>query len=112
MRKIVVALSAAAALLAAGSVAERANAVPLGNPSGIAAAQEDVDTLAKVHCVPGWPHHYRTYWRRSNGCPRYGAYYYGPRFYIGHGFRRFHRPHFSRPHFSRPHFRRGHRGRW
>jgi hypothetical protein len=105
MRKIVVTLSAAAALLAAGSIAQRAEAVPLGNPSGIAAAQEDVGTIDKVHCVPGWRHHYPTNWRRGDGCRRYGgAYYYdyGPSVHFRsfglhrghrHGIHRGHRGH-------------------
>jgi len=109
MRKIVLTLSAAAALLAAGSIAERANAVPLGNPSGIAAAQEDVGTVDKVHCVPGWVHHYPTEWRRRDGCRRYG-YYYGPTvYYQSFGFHRGHRIHSHR--FHSHHIHRGHRGR-
>src|SRR5262245_44479240 len=83
MRKIIVGLSAAAALLAAGSLTQSANAVPLGNPGGIAAAQGDIATVDKVHCRPGWAHHYPTEWRRRDGCRRYGAYYDGPDYYYG-----------------------------
>jgi len=109
MRKIVVALSAAAALLAVGSFAQRAEAVPLGNPGGIAAAQEDVATLDKVHCVPGWAHHYPTEWRRRDGCRRYGGYYYDPGYYsygpsVSFGFGGFRGGRFHGGHF-------GHHGR-
>jgi hypothetical protein len=101
MRKIVIALSAAAACALAAFAP--ANAVPLGNPSGLAAAQEEIDGIDKVHCVPGWAHHYPTSWRRANGCPRYyrggaviigtswGYRSYGFRSHRGHGFRGGHR---------------------
>lgn len=82
MRKIVVALSAAAAFAVAGFVP--ANAAPFGSPSGLAAAQEDIATVDVVHCRPGWQHHYPTRWRRANGCRRYyrgGAVYINPGFY-------------------------------
>jgi hypothetical protein len=97
MRKSVIALSAVAAFAMAGFMPQVASAVPLGNPSGIAAAQEDIGTLDTVHCVPGWPHHYTTRWRRANGCPRVGV-FIGPSyrsfaFHRGHRFHRFHHRH-------------------
>ncbi len=90
MRKIIIALSAAAACVLA--VFTPANAVPLGNPGGLAAAQEEIDGIDQVHCVPGWPHHYPTGWRRANGCPRGGAIIIGPRYrsFGFHGGHRFH----------------------
>jgi hypothetical protein len=95
MRKIVIALSAAAACALAAFTP--ANAAPLGNPSGLALAQEEIDGIEQVHCVPGWRHHNPTSWRRANGCPRYyrggGAIIIGPRWgYRSYGFRghRFH----------------------
>ena len=97
MRKIMIVLSAAAGLAVMGSIPQTASAAPFGNASGIAAAQQDIDALDAVHCVPGWPHHYPTRWRRANGCPR-GAVFIGPRFgarafgFRGHRFHRgFHR---------------------
>ena len=94
MRKIIIVLSTAAGFAVMGSVPQTASAVQLGNPSGIAAAQQDIDALDAVHCVPGWPHHYPTSWRRANGCPR-GAVFIGPRFrdraFFFRGHRGFHR---------------------
>src|SRR5262249_52086507 len=60
MHKLVIALSAAAAFAVGGLIPRTAGAVPLGNPNGIAAAQVEIDTVDRVHCVPGWPHHYAT----------------------------------------------------
>jgi len=94
MHKIVIALSAVAGLAIGGSIPQLANAAPFGNPSGIAAAQEDIGALNNVHCAPGWRHHYPTSWRRADGCRRYGGVYIGPRWgyrsWGWHGGHRFH----------------------
>ncbi len=71
MRKFVLTLAAATAVLAATSLANRADAVTIGSQSGVLAAIEDLAPVAKVHCRPRWPHHFPTRWRRANGCPRY-----------------------------------------
>jgi hypothetical protein len=71
MRKIALAVTAAATFLVAGSMTDRANAaIPLGLQAAIAAAAEEIDVLDTVHCRPGWRHHTPTPWRRANGCRR------------------------------------------
>ena len=55
MRKVVIALSAAAMFGIGVSIAQPANALPSGNPSGIAAAQEEVGSVDQVH----WRRHHR-----------------------------------------------------
>jgi hypothetical protein len=110
MRKTVVAMGVAATFALAGSITQPANAVPLANPSGVTAALDDLDTIDKVHCVPGWRHHYPTQWRRANGCPRYYRYYGGGP-WIGFrtwGFHPRHRFHHRFHHHPRIH-RRGRR---
>jgi len=108
MRPFILAISAVAGI-AMGSSLQSAGAIPLANPNGLDAAQQNVATLDQVHCVPGWPHHYPTSWRRANGCSRYyrgGAVIIGPRFGFrswGYG-RRFHG---GRHFFGGRHFRRG-----
>ena len=96
MRKIILSLAAAAAILTAGSLANRAEAITLGAPAGLAPAIEETSSIEQVHCRPGWRHHYPTRWRRADGCSRvyrgYRAYrgypyYYGPRVYFGPRYR-------------------------
>jgi hypothetical protein len=98
MRKLIVAVTAAAAVLAAGSLANRAEAMPAG--AGLRHAIEDTDLTDKVHCRWGYPHHLRR-WGWWDGCYRgyYRSYYY-PRYavapfviYVGP---RFHRHRFHR----------------
>lgn len=95
MRKILLSLAAAAAMLTAGSLANRAEAITLGAPAGLTPAIEDMAMVDQVHCRPGWQHHRPTRWRRANGCARVGyrvyrTYpyaYYGPRIYVGPRYR-------------------------
>lgn len=76
MRKFFLSLAAAASVLAVGFVGNRAEAFTIGTPAGLAAAAEDIAVVDKVHCRPGWQHHYPTQWRRANGCRRYHQYGY------------------------------------
>jgi hypothetical protein len=71
MHRILVAVSAFAAVLVVGSLT-RANAAPLGNPAALAGAAEDVAVVDTVHCRPGWRHHNSNRWRRGDGCARDG----------------------------------------
>ena len=70
MRKMIVALSAFAAVLMAASAGNRTEAAPLGNAGALSGAVDDVGVVDSVHCRRGWPHHVPTRWRRANGCPR------------------------------------------
>ena len=88
MRKLFLTLAAAAAVVSAASLANRADAMPIGDASGIRAAVDDVAVIDQVHCVPGRLHH--RWWNgrpHSSGCgavivgPRYRYGYVGPRFY-------------------------------
>jgi hypothetical protein len=102
MRKIIMTIAAAVALLAAGSLANRAEAGLLGNPGGIRASIDDIAVTEDVHCRPGWRHHR---WRRGHptwdGCRHYRSgfapfivvsprVFHGPRFrshrFSGHRF--------------------------
>src|SRR4029078_12443983 len=69
MHKMIVALSAFAAVLMATSAGNRTEAAPLGNAGAMSGAVDDVGVVDRVHCRPGWPHHAPTRWRRANGCP-------------------------------------------
>jgi hypothetical protein len=71
MHRVLVAVSAFAAVLVAGSLT-RVNAAPLGNPAALAGAAEDVAVVDTVHCRPGWRHHSSNRWRRTDGCARDG----------------------------------------
>src|SRR5207249_8545570 len=69
MRTFVVAV-AAATIVAASSFAKPAAAITLGGADGLRHAIEDTDLVGKVHCRPGWPHH----WNGWDGCYRYNYY--------------------------------------
>jgi hypothetical protein len=85
MRKVLLSIAAAVAMLASGSFVQHAEAVTLGAPAGMQTAADDLAVVDRVHCVPGWRHHYPTYWRYGNGCPRYGGGYVHPgRYWYGH----------------------------
>ncbi len=111
MRKFFLSLAAAAAVLSAGSIASRADAAGPG-PAGLNRAIADVAVVDRVHCVPGWRHHYPTRWRRANGCARYYRYGYVttyPSWGYRSGFYRHHRV--DRIHRHRhAHIHRHHRG--
>jgi len=94
MRRLILAGAAALALMAAGSLApDRAEAMTLSTPAGIAAAVDSTSLAQNVayvcrrvwRCGP-----YGCGWRRScywTGGPRYygGSHYYGrPRYYRRH----------------------------
>jgi hypothetical protein len=93
MRKLLLSIAGAAAILSAGALANRADAMTIGNPDGMHAAIADVAVIDKVHCVPGWLHHRWWYglphW---DGCYR-GRVFFGRRVFIGP---RFHRRFFFR----------------
>jgi len=55
-----------AAILMAGAVAERAQAIPIG-ATGIRAAADEVNPITAVHCRPGWRHHLAS-WGWWDGC--------------------------------------------
>jgi hypothetical protein len=68
MRKLVSGL----VVVAAVALSAPAGAATIGN-SGLIAALQDLSTVEQVHCVPGWPHHVATNWRRRDGCARAGV---------------------------------------
>lgn len=94
---------AAAAMLAGVSLANRADAMTIGNPAGLRHAIEDTDLTDKVHCRWGRPHHLRR-WGWWDGCYR-GRFFGPPVFYFGHSHWYGHRHHHRRVH-------RHHLGRW
>jgi hypothetical protein len=71
MRKIMLAVSALAAVVAGGALSG-VRAAPLGNPAALAGAAEETGIIESVHCRPGWRHHYPREWRRADGCRRGG----------------------------------------
>jgi hypothetical protein len=110
MRKVLLSIAAAAAMLASGSFVQRAEAVTLGAPAGMQIAADDLAVVDRVHCIPGWPHHYPNYWRRRDGCGRGagvivvpGGYGYGHRH---HWHRRHIHVHPRHGHIHRHHFHR------
>jgi hypothetical protein len=97
---------AAATIVATGMLAKPAAAITLGGADGLRHAIEDTDLVDKVHCRPGWRHHWNG-WRWWDGCYRYNYYYsFGPR----HRFLHHHRIH--RSFIARHHVRRHHLRRW
>ncbi len=66
MRKILLGVAAMAAILMAGAVAERAQAIPIG-ATGIRAAADEVNSITAVNCRPGWRHHLAN-WGWWDGC--------------------------------------------
>lgn len=73
MRKTWFALSALAAVAITASVAGRTEASPLGNPTALSGAVDELAMVDNVHCRPGWRHHNPNRWRRGDGCRRYGG---------------------------------------
>jgi hypothetical protein len=73
MRKTWFALSALAAVAITASVAGRTEASPLGNPTALSGAVDELAIVDNVHCRPGWRHHDPNRWRRGDGCRRYGG---------------------------------------
>jgi hypothetical protein len=101
--------AAAVTIMAASSFVKPAAAITLGGADGLRHAIEDTDLVDKVHCRPGWRHHWNG-WRWWDGCYRYNYFYSYPRYRIGH---RVHigrsfvgRSHVSRS-FTRSHVSRG-----
>ncbi len=69
MKKSFLTLIAAVGLLAVGAVGNRADAVTLGQSSGLLSALEDGAVAQQVHCRPGRLHHdWRRGRYRSDGC--------------------------------------------
>ena len=68
MRKILLAVSGAALVFAAGIATEPVNA--LTGPAGMSAAIEEMAMLDNVHCRPGRRHHIPTWRFRADGCRR------------------------------------------
>jgi hypothetical protein len=116
MRKVLLSVAALAAMLMSGSFVQRADAVTIGAPSGMQSAADDMALVDRVHCVPGWPHHYPNYWRRRDGCLRGGGVVIPGRPIWRHRHYHWRRPihfhrhiHVHRRHFhGRPHFHRRH----
>jgi hypothetical protein len=73
MRKTWFALSALAAVAITASVAGRTEASPLGNPTALSGAVDELAVIDNVHCRSGWRHHEPNRWRRADGCRRYGG---------------------------------------
>ena len=73
MRKTLLAISALAAVAITASATNRTEAAPLGNPSGLSGAVDELAIVDSVHCRPGWRHHNPNRWRRADGCARRGA---------------------------------------
>jgi len=106
MRKLIMTI-VATAILSAGSLANRADAMTAGDPAGIRAALNDVAVTDQVHCVWGYLHH--RWWNgrpHSDGCYRRGI-IVGPRVFVGPRFRSGRVFHFR----GGGHFRGGHGGR-
>jgi hypothetical protein len=103
MRTLTLAI-ATAAVLAAGSLGNRADAMTIGSPAGLRHAIEDTDLTDKVHCRWGWRHH-RTRWGWWDGCYHgYRNYYYsGPVIRFHH--RRVYRSHRHVHRHHRRHYR-------
>ena len=59
MRKLLLIMAAAAPVLAAGSVANRADAMTAGRAPDIRAVIEDIAIIGLIHCTPGRRHHTR-----------------------------------------------------
>ena len=57
MRKLLLTMATAAAVLAAGSLANRADAMTAGNTAGLRAAIDDIAVMDQIHCRPGQLHH-------------------------------------------------------
>jgi hypothetical protein len=70
VRKVGLAIAAAAALLTSGALADRASALTLGNSTGILAATGAISMTEQIHCRPGRSHHEPTRFRRGDGCER------------------------------------------
>jgi len=95
MRRLIVTVTATVAVLAAGSLANRAEAMPAG--AGLHAAIEDANLTDKVHCRWGYQHHLRR-WGWWDGCYRgyYPYSYYAPGYVVGPSFGIFVGPRFHR----------------
>src|SRR5262252_2361592 len=81
---------AAAAVVTLSAFANPAKAITLSGSDGLRHAIEDTDLTDKVHCRPGWRHHWNG-WRWTDGCYRYNYFYSYPRFrsrrvFIGRSF--------------------------
>ncbi len=76
MRKLGLAITAAAAVFTAAAVATGASALTLGNSANLLAAG-DLAVTEQIHCRPGRTHHEPSRWRRADGCERGGARYDG-----------------------------------
>jgi len=85
MRKFILTIAAAAALLAPGVLANRADAMTIGTPAGLRGAIEDVAVTDQVY----WRRYHR--WR-CWGCYR-GYVWWGPRIWWGPRYHRYHRWH-------------------
>jgi hypothetical protein len=68
--KVLPSFAVAIAIAMSASLTDRAGAMSVTSPSGIAAAIEDLIVIHQVHCVPGWPHHVPTAVTRRDGCLR------------------------------------------
>jgi hypothetical protein len=63
-------IAALAAVVAAGSAQNRAEAKMPNNATGVRAAIEDLATIGLIHCTPGIPHWHRggMFGRPTDGC--------------------------------------------
>jgi Chaperone of endosialidase len=119
MRKRIITFVVAATFGLADVPADRATAMPFGNPAGIRVANEKISTMEPVHCRRyvhrhrwghGWGRGCRirdrgTHFRSRSSFIRLGR----PRTHVHH--HRIHRPHMHRPHRShmhRPHMHHHH----
>ena len=76
MKIFALAVATAAAVILS-VFAKPAAAITLSGADGLRHAIEDTDLVDKVHCRPGWPHH----WNGGDGCHRYNYY---PRYRYNH----------------------------
>ena len=70
IRVLLPSFAVAIAIVISAWLTGRAGATTIGNPSGIAAAIDDLTMVDNVHCVPRYPHHVPTAVRRRDGCLR------------------------------------------
>lgn len=75
MRKLLMTLAAAITVLSAPALTNRADAAPLGDPTALRTAIEDITAAEQVHCRPGRPHHYYRRGRYWDGCSGGRAFY-------------------------------------
>jgi hypothetical protein len=71
MRKILLAVSAFAAVAITASMVSRSEASSRVSPTALSSAIDELALVDSVHCRPGWRHHSPRPGRRADGCSRH-----------------------------------------